>query len=97
MILAFRDYDERMAIIEKEQEEKTKALIEKEIERIVNEIFEQEYSKQKDSVRLDVMKISLKRSLLKIVCYISESINQSAFKPIGYEIEFDKNRSFCTN
>lgn len=79
------------------QEEKTKALIEKEIERIVNEIFEQEYSKQKDSVRLDVMKISLKRSLLKIVCYISESINQSAFKPIGYEIEFDKTRSFCTN
>lgn len=78
-------------------EEKSKNLVENEIDIIVDEIFEKDYSKQKDSVRLEVMKISLKRSLLKIICYISESINQSDFKPIGYEIEFDKSRPFCTN
>lgn len=79
------------------QEEKSKNFVEKEIDRIVDEIFEKDYSKQKDSVRLEVMKISLKRSLNKIVNYISESISQSSFKPIGYEIEFDKNRIICTN
>ena len=58
------------------------------ISEIVDKVFEEKYSKYKDSNRYIVLKSGLKKKMFKIVCIIATSFNQSVFKPLGYEIEF---------
>jgi len=55
---------------------------------IIDKIFEQKYSKYKDSNRYIVLKASLKRKMFKVILIIAKSFNQSQFKPLGYELEF---------
>lgn len=58
------------------------------INNIIEKIFEEKYSKYKESNRYIVLKSSLKKKMFKIITIIAKSFNQSDFKPLGYEIEF---------
>jgi len=58
------------------------------VNEIIDKIFEDKYTKYKDSNRYIVLKASLKRKMFKVISIIASSFNQSEFKPLGYEIEF---------
>ena len=58
------------------------------VNEIVDRIFDEKYSKYKDSNRYIVLKSGLKRKMYKVISIIASSFNQSEFKPLGYEIEF---------
>lgn len=69
-------------------EEKVNALAKEKVDSIVDKIFEERYSKYKESNRYIVLKVGLKKKMMKVISIIAASFNQSAFKPLGYEIEF---------
>lgn len=75
--------------------ENYKQLLKDNIDKTVDDIFEREYSKHEENIRLEILKINLKKSMLKIILSIADSILESSFEPIGYEIAFDKNALFA--
>lgn len=69
-------------------EEKINVLAKEKVDNIVDKIFEERYSKYKESNRYIVLKVGLKKKMMKVISIIATSFNQSVFKPLGYEIEF---------
>lgn len=69
-------------------DEKINDLAREKISDIVDKIFEERFSKYKESNRYIVLKVGLKKKMFKVVSIIAASFNQSDFKPLGYEIEF---------
>lgn len=76
-------------------EESKKQAIKVTLSEIIDEIFEKNYPKYALSIRHDLVKLKLKKSMMSILLIISESFNQSAFVPLGYEIEFDTGKLFA--
>lgn len=77
------------------QNEKNKIIVKNMIDEIIDNIFTQEYSKHEGNIRIEVLKINLKKSMIRILLSISESMINSNFEPIGYEVAFDENALFA--
>lgn len=65
------------------------------INEIVDKIFEEEYSKYLTSARYVVLKTKMKKAMQKTILAIADSFNHSEFRPLGYEIEFEKDSLFA--
>lgn len=65
------------------------------IDEIVDKIFEEEYSKFLESARYVVLKAKMKKTMKRTIFAIADSFNHSEFRPLGYEIEFEKDALFA--
>ncbi len=75
-------------------EKKSKLAINK-IDEIVDKLFEEEYSKYLTSARYVVLKLKMKKAMKRTVFALADSFNHSEFRPLGYEIEFEKGELFA--
>lgn len=75
-------------------DEKKKELAKNTIDEIVDNLFEEEYSKYLISSRYIVLKTKMKKAMRRTIFAIAESFNHSEFRPLGYEIEFEKDALF---
>lgn len=75
--------------------EKIKKDAESKIDEIVDKLFEEEYSKYLTSARYVVLKAKMKRAMKRTIFAIADSFNHSEFRPLGYEIEFEKDAMFA--
>lgn len=75
--------------------EKVEGKVKNELDSIIDGIFAATYLKYNDSPKYKMLKNSLKKSMLKIVKAISQSFAQSEFKPIGFEVKFEKGELFA--
>ena len=71
-------------------DEKIKEHANKKIDEIVDKLFEEEYSKYLTSSRYVVLKSKMKKAMKRTIFAIADSFNHSEFRPLGYEIEFEK-------
>jgi len=76
-------------------DEKKKALAINKIEEIVDKLFAEEYSKYLTSARYVVLKIKMNKAMKRTIFAIADSFNHSEFRPLGYEIEFEKGELFA--
>lgn len=76
-------------------EEKTSKLAKEKIDEIVDKLFEEEYSKYLTSSRYVVLKAKMKKAMQRTIFAIADSFNHSEFRPLGYEIEFEKDALFA--
>ncbi len=76
-------------------DEKKKTLATNKIDEIVDKLFEEEYSKYLMSSRYVVLKIKMKKAMRRTIFAIADSFNHSEFRPLGYEIEFEKGELFA--
>ena len=76
-------------------DEKKKQLAIKTVEEIVDKLFEEEYSKYLISSRYVVLKSKMKKAMIRTIFAIADSFNHSEFRPLGYEIEFEKGALFA--
>lgn len=76
-------------------DDKVKEKVRNNLDKIVDNIFGNKYEKYLKSVRYNIIKNRLKASMFKIVLAISDSFSQSAFRPLGYEIEFEDGKLFA--
>ncbi len=65
------------------------------INEIVDKLFEENYSKYLTSARYVVLKAKMKKTMQRTIFAIAESFNHSEFRPLGYEIEFEKDALFA--
>lgn len=75
--------------------QKIQLSIKQTIDGIVDDIFNKKFLKYNESIRTNVLKINLKKGILNVLIHISNSINQSEFIPLGFEIGFDNNSLFA--
>ncbi|MBQ8043567.1 MAG: PD-(D/E)XK nuclease family protein, partial [Clostridia bacterium] len=76
-------------------DEKKKQLAKYKIDEIVDKLFEEEYSKYLTSARYVVLKSKMKKAMVRTIFAIADSFNHSEFRPLGYEIEFEKGELFA--
>lgn len=76
-------------------DEKKKQLAKDKIDEIVDKLFEEEYSKYLTSARYVVLKSKMKKAMERTIFAIADSFNHSEFRPLGYEIEFEKDALFA--
>lgn len=76
-------------------DEKIKRICTDKINEIVDKIFEEEYSKYITESRYIVLKVKLKKAMYRAIFAIADSFNHSEFRPLGYEIEFEKDALFA--
>lgn len=76
-------------------DEKIKEKANNQINDIVEKLFEQEYSKYLTSSRYIVLKNKMKKAVKRTIFAIAESFNHSEFRPLGYEIEFEKDSLYA--
>lgn len=76
-------------------DEKIKEHTNKKIDEIVDTLFEEEYSKYLISSRYVVLKSKMKKVMKRTIYAIADSFNHSEFRPLGYEIEFEKDALFA--
>ena len=76
-------------------DEKKKALATNKIDEIVDKLFEEEYIKYLTSARYVVLKLKMKKAMKRTIFAIADSFNHSEFRPLGYEIEFEKGELFA--
>ena len=76
-------------------DEKIKEDAEKQINEMVDKLFEEEYSKYLTSARYVVLKSKMKKTIRRTIFAIADSFNHSEFRPLGYEIEFEKDALFA--
>lgn len=76
-------------------DEKTSKLAKEKIDEIVDKLFEEEYSKYLTSSRYVVLKAKMKKAMQRTIFAIADSFNHSEFRPLGYEIEFEKDALFA--
>lgn len=69
-------------------DEKVQMLSREKLDSIIEKIFSEKYSKYNDNSRYIFLKASLKKKMFNVIKIIAQSLNQSEFKPLGYEIEF---------
>lgn len=65
------------------------------IDEIVDKIFDEEYSKYLSSNKYIVLRSKMKKTMKRTIFAIADSFNHSEFRPLGYEIEFDKDALFA--
>lgn len=75
--------------------EKVAIKVKNELDSIIDTIFANTYLKYNDSAKYRMLKNSLKKSMFKIVKTISQSFVQSSFRPIGFEVKFEKGELFA--
>ena len=76
-------------------DEKIKEHAKVKIDEIVDKLFEEEYSKYLTSSRYIVLKSKMKKAMKRTIFAIADSFNHSEFRPLGYEIEFEKDALFA--
>ena len=76
-------------------DEKKKEIAIKTINEIVDKLFEEEYIKYLTSARYVVLKAKMKKAMQRTIFAIADSFNHSEFRPLGYEIEFEKDALFA--
>ena len=76
-------------------DEKINKHAEEKINEIVDKIFEEDYSKYLTSSRYIVLKSKMKKAMRRTIFAIADSFNHSEFRPLGYEIEFEKDALFA--
>ena len=76
-------------------DDKKKELAINKIEEIVDKLFDEEYSKYLTSSRYVVLKSKMKKAMKRTIFAIADSFNHSEFRPLGYEIEFEKGELFA--
>ncbi len=76
-------------------DEKIKEHTNQKIDEIVDKLFEEEYSKYLTSARYVVLKSKMKKAMKRTIFAIADSFNHSQFRPLGYEIEFEKDALFA--
>ena len=75
--------------------ENKKELAIKTVNEIVDKLFEEEYSKYLTNARYSVLKIRMKKAMQRTIFAIADSFNHSEFRPLGYEIQFEKGELFA--
>lgn len=75
-------------------DEKVKQNAKQKIYEIVDKLFEEKYSKYLTSARYVVLKVKMKKAMERTILAIADSFNHSEFRPLGYEIEFEKDALF---
>jgi len=76
-------------------DEKKKNLAINKIDEFVDKLFDEEYSKYLTSARYVVLKIKMNKAMKRTILAIADSFNHSEFRPLGYEIEFEKGELFA--
>lgn len=64
------------------------------LENVISKTLDEDFKKQKESVKYGIYKRKLTNTLKKVVVIIAKSFKQSEFVPFGYEIEFKENGNF---
>lgn len=76
-------------------DERIKEVVNIKIEELVDKLFEEEYSKYLTSGRYVVFKLKMKKAMKRTIFAIADSFNHSEFRPLGYEIQFEKDSLFA--
>lgn len=76
-------------------DENKKQIAIKKIDEIVDKLFDDEYSKYLFSARYVVLKLKMKKAMQRTIFAIADSFNHSEFRPLGYEIKFEKGELFA--
>jgi len=76
-------------------DENKKENAKRKINEIVDKLFEEEYGKYLTSAKHIVLKSKLKKAIERSIFAIADSFNHSEFRPLGYEVEFEKGALFA--
>ena len=76
-------------------DEKIQEVCMNKVDEIIDDIFEKKYFKYLTSSRYIVLKARIKKSMKRTIFAISDSFNHSEFRPLGYEISFEKDGVFA--
>ena len=75
--------------------EKVQEISEQKISEIIDKIFEDEYGKFLTENKYLIFKKRLKKAMIRTILAIADSFNHSMFRPLGYEIKFDKDSLYA--